>query len=269
MTSTTTAERAPVHGFFAVSAALFVTSAAITIARCTAMPAAGGMSMPGGWTMSMAWMRMPGQTWPAAAGSFLGMWIVMMAAMMQPSLVPALWRYRQTLETATGAPAGWLTAIAAVGYFAVWSLTGLAVYALGVLLTTIEMRQPAVARAVPLVAGLVVMIAGSLQFTVWKARHLACCREPPLPGGSSTARGSVAWRRGVRLGLRCVRCCANLMVVLLAIGVMDLGAMAVVAAAITSERLAPAGVRVARAVGVGVVAAGMVLLARAAGLDFI
>ena len=43
--------------------------------------------MPGGWTMSMTWMRMPGQTWPGVAASFLGMWVVMMVAMMLPSLV--------------------------------------------------------------------------------------------------------------------------------------------------------------------------------------
>ena len=46
--------------------------------------------MPGGWSMSMAWMRMPGQTWPGAAASFLAMWAVMMVAMMLPSLVPML-----------------------------------------------------------------------------------------------------------------------------------------------------------------------------------
>jgi hypothetical protein len=40
---------------------------------------------------------MPGQTWPGAAASFLGMWVVMMVAMMLPSLVPMLWRYRQAL----------------------------------------------------------------------------------------------------------------------------------------------------------------------------
>jgi len=44
------------------------------------------MTMPGGWMMSMAWMRLPGQSWPGAAASFLGMWIVMMVAMMLPSL---------------------------------------------------------------------------------------------------------------------------------------------------------------------------------------
>jgi hypothetical protein len=43
--------------------------------------------MPGGWTMSMAWMRMPGQTWPGDAVSFLGIWVVMMVAMMRAGLL--------------------------------------------------------------------------------------------------------------------------------------------------------------------------------------
>jgi predicted metal-binding membrane protein len=54
--------------------------------------------------------------------------------------------------------------------------------------------------------------------------------------------------------------------VLLVIGVMDLRAMAVVAAAITAERLAPAGQRVAKIIGVAVVAAGVFLIARASGV---
>ena len=88
-------ERASRRTFFGVSALLFAASAAVTIAWCESMRAMGEMPMPGGWTMSMAWMRMPGQTWPGAAASFLGMWVVMMVAMMLPSLVPMLWRYRR------------------------------------------------------------------------------------------------------------------------------------------------------------------------------
>jgi predicted metal-binding membrane protein len=56
------------------------------------MSAMGGMPMPGGWTMSMAWMRMPDKTWAGAAASFVGMWAVMMAAMMLPFLAPMLQR---------------------------------------------------------------------------------------------------------------------------------------------------------------------------------
>jgi hypothetical protein len=56
-------ERASQQAFFGVSALLFAASAAVTIVWCASMSAMGEMPMPGGWTMSMAWMRMPGQTW--------------------------------------------------------------------------------------------------------------------------------------------------------------------------------------------------------------
>lgn len=49
--------------FFAVCSLLFVVTTAVTIVWCRSMTAMGGMRMPGGWTMSMAWMQMPGQTW--------------------------------------------------------------------------------------------------------------------------------------------------------------------------------------------------------------
>jgi predicted metal-binding membrane protein len=79
------------------------------------MSAMGGMLMPGGWTMSMAWMRMPGQTWAGAAASWLGMWIVMMVAMMLPSLVPMLWRYREAVTSAAETRLGLLTALVGMG----------------------------------------------------------------------------------------------------------------------------------------------------------
>jgi predicted metal-binding membrane protein len=245
--------------FFGVSALLFAASAAVTIVWCASMSAMGEMPMPGGWTISMAWMRMPGQTWPGAAASFLGMWVVMMVAMMLPSLVPTLWRYRQT-------GLGRLTALVGVGYFLVWTVFGMAAFPLGVALAAVEMQRPALARAVPIAVGVVVLMAGSLQLTAWKARHLAGCREAPGSGRTLRADAGTAWRHGLRLGLHCTHCCVGLMAILLVIGVTDLRAMAVVATAITVERLAPAGERVARATGAVVVGAGLFLIARAAGL---
>jgi predicted metal-binding membrane protein len=151
------------------------------------------------------------------------------------------------------------------GYFSVWAVLGLAAFPLGVALTTIEMRQPVLSLAVPHAIGVVVLIAGALQFTPWKARQLACCREAAGPVTLPPSAMN-AWRHGVRFGLQCGPCCANLMVILLVLGIMDLLAMSVVTAAITIERLAPAGERVARAIGAVVVGAGLVLLARATGL---
>ena len=167
----------------------------------------------------------------------------------------------------------------------------MAVFSLGAALAAIGMQQPALARAVPIAAGVVVLIAGALQFSAWKAHHLACCREHPprlarmsprarrdLPkrpaaAEAGTGRGrtvpadaGTAWRHGLRLGLHCSYCCAGPMAVLLVIGVMDLRVMAVVAAAITVERLGPDGDRVARSIGAVVVGAGLFLIVRAAGL---
>jgi predicted metal-binding membrane protein len=258
--------RASHYAFLAVSALLFAASAALTTVWCASMSAMGEMPMPGGWTMSMAWMRMPGQTWPDAAASFLGMWVVMMVAMMLPSLVSMLWRYRRAVGGTGETRLGLLTVLVGVGYFFVWTVLGMAAFPLGVALAAVEMQQPPLARAVPIAVGMVVLIAGALQFSTWKARHLACCREAPGCDRTLPAGAGMAWRHGLRLGLHCSHCCAGLMVILLVIGVIDLRAMAVVGAAITIERLAPAGERVARAIGVVVVGAGLLLVARAAGL---
>ena len=65
--------------------------------------------------MSMAWMRMHGEMWPATAASFLGMWIVMMVAMMMPSLVPMLLRYREAVNRTSETRLGGLTALVAIG----------------------------------------------------------------------------------------------------------------------------------------------------------
>src|SRR5579864_5682968 len=80
------------RAFFGVFTLLYLASVAVTIVWCRSMSAMGEMPMPGGWTMSMAWMRMPGQTWLGSAASFVGMWTVMMLAMMLPSIGLMLWK---------------------------------------------------------------------------------------------------------------------------------------------------------------------------------
>jgi predicted metal-binding membrane protein len=189
-----------------------------------------------------------------------------MAAMMLPSIIPMLWRYRQTLETSGASRIGRLTAIVGAGYLFVWTVFGMAAFPCGVALADIEMRYAPLARAVPIAVGVAVVIAGVIQLTSWKAHHLASWRKTPVHWHPLPADATTAWRHGVSLGLHCVPCCAHLMLVLLVIGIMDLRVMAVVTAAITSERLAPAGERVARVIGAAVVGTGLFLTARAAGL---
>jgi predicted metal-binding membrane protein len=234
--------------FLGVAALLFMTSSAVTIFWCASMSEMGEMPMPGGWTMSMVWMPMCGEMWAGRTAPFLGMWIVMMVAMMLPSLVPMLLRYRRAVGRTGETRLSRLTALVGFGYFFVWSLFGMAAFLVGATLSAVEVQQPALARAVPIAVGGVVLIAGAIQFTAWKAHNLTCWREVLWFGRPLSANPGAAWRQGVGLALHCSRCCANLMVILPAIGIMDLRAMVFVTAAITAERLAPARERVAQAI---------------------
>lgn len=219
--------------FFAIGAVLFAAAAWVTIARCNGMSMAG-MPMPGGWTMSMTWMRMPGQNWLAATATFLGMWSPMMVAMMLPSLLPTLWRFHQAVGRTGSVRQASLTALVAIAYFLVWTALGLVIFPAGATLAAILMRWPALSRAVPLATAIVVLAAAALQFSPWKVRRLACCRRAP---NTFPANAVTAWRYGLYLGVHCLYCCAGLVAAQLAIGVMDLGTMAVLATVVTAERL--------------------------------
>jgi predicted metal-binding membrane protein len=148
---------------------------------------------------------------------------------------------------------------------------GLAIFPIGAALALVEMQEPLLARATPVTAGVIVVIAGLLQFTAWKVHHRACCREAPGHGQALNVQAlptnaGAALQHGLRLGLHCAAGSAGLTAMLLVLGMMDLRVMAVVTAAITAERLLPDRAQIAPAIGAAIIAAGMLLIARAAGL---
>lgn len=239
--------------FLAVCALLFVSSAGATAYCGDTM--SDGMEMPGGWTLSMAWMRMPDQSWPGAAALFLGMWLLMMAAMMLPALVPMLLAYHPGPRPAMGR---WL---AGAGYLGVWTAFGALAYLPGVLLAALALDSELFARCVPALTGIAVVFLGVFQMTEWKLGQLTRCRAV-TPCTTGAAQGRSAWRHGAHLGLCCLRCNANLMLVQLVAGVMDLRLMALLTLAVSAERLAPAPRTVARVVGLVIVAAGAVMFTR-------
>ena len=223
--------------------------------------------MHGGAPTGMTSAAAGAGSWPGAALSFLVMWVAMTAAMMLPSMAPTLWRYRRGLARAAVAHAGSLTALAGLAYLVVWTALGAIALPVGIALAAAQARWPELARAAPIAAGVLVLIAGCVQLTPWKARHLAMFRAPEgHPGGRARSDAGVAWRYGLRLGRDCGLSCAGLMASLLVLGAMDVRAMAIATVVITVERLAPAGERVAQAIGVGAIAVGTALIARGAGL---
>jgi predicted metal-binding membrane protein len=190
----------------------------------------------------------------------------MMLAMMLPSLMPMLWGYRQALAGGREKRLNGLTALMGGGYFFVWTTFGIAAFAVGGALAAVLMRLPTLAHAVPAAVGAVILIAGALQLTAWKARRLDRCRRPPGCRVTLPANAGTAWRYGLHLGLECTYCCAGLTAILLVCGAMDVRVMAGVTAATTAERLAPGGERVARLIGAALVGAGLFLIERAATL---
>src|ERR1043166_1760566 len=125
-------------GFIAVCVLAFVAGGSATAYFCRSMCCE--MEMPGGWTMSMMWMRMPGQTWFASAIGFLFMWLAMMVAMMMPSALPTFLKTRRPWASLCSMTSG---------YFVVWLANGVGIYALGVAFAAAAMRWETFSRIVP------------------------------------------------------------------------------------------------------------------------
>ena len=193
---------------------------------------------------------MHGHTGVATGALFVAMWTVMMVAMMLPSFLPALARSARPL-------------VLAVGYFVVWAALGAVIYAGGAGLASAAAREPALARGLPVAGALMVLLAAAMQFTRWKVHHLAQLRGAANHDCTRPASAAAELRLGVRLGINCICSCAGPTTVMLVFGVMDFRVMAIIAAVVTAERLAPHGVTVARAAGVAAAGLGLVLLATA------
>jgi predicted metal-binding membrane protein len=186
---------------------------------------------------------------------FVSGWTAMMVAMMIPATLPLIMLYhivaRQRLN-----PIRARVGMAALllGYIAVWTVAGLPVYVYALAAETVG-RFAAVLPAVLLVIG------GVYQFTSLKRSCHARCSNPLFflmqkwkPGASG------ALRLGVLHGLDCLGCCAGLMIGLVALGMMNLALVFTAALIIFAEKTLPNSHRIARALGVLMLAGGVVLL---------
>lgn len=186
------------------------------------------------------------------------MWQLMMVAMMLPVVWPWL---RMVAVTHAGPTRGPLTVTTgfAAGYFVAWGLYAAAAASAQVWLQSLELLGADMALRRPL-AGTVLVVAGAFQFTRLKQACLKHCRSPL---GYLLARWDNAppgvFRLGFTHGLFCVACCWALMALCLALGLMNLAWMGMVTAIAVLEQLAPGGARVARLIGVVLVAWGVSL----------
>jgi len=236
--------------FIAFCVVAFVAGVSATAYFCR--PMCCDMKMPGGWTMSMMWMRMHGQTWFVWATSFLFMWLAMMVAMMIPSALPMFLKTRRK---------GAALCYMACGYFTIWLAAGVGIYVLGVAFMAIAMQSELFSRIIPIFSGASLIAAGAIQFTRWKMTHLLRCRSP-FGCAIVCPQLETSFRLGCKQGAACCVCCAAPMTIQLTLGIMNPLVMTVVAIVIAAEKLLPRPEITARAVGIAAILAGVAITIR-------
>jgi predicted metal-binding membrane protein len=158
---------------------------------------------------------------------FVALWVSMMAAMMLPGAVPAVLRRAQA--------SGHLRAVPLfVGlYLSVWTLVGVAVYAV---------YRPHGTLA----AGAVAITAGVYELTPLKAYFRRRCRE--------------SVRSGFEFGLSCVGSSIGLMLMLVALGVMSIAWMSVIAVLVLAQKLLPANAAIDLPLALAIVGLGILIV---------
>lgn len=199
-----------------------------------------------GWvftSVQMSGMDMGRWTDPGPLGFFVTTWVVMLAAMMFPSVAPMVVAYSRIQghrrQAGRYAPPG-STAVFVAGYLITWTVFGVVAYALYSSVASLFPGLFASDQGGRYLAAGVIMAAAAYQLTPAKNVSLMKCRTPldfilhrMRPG----YRGAL--RMGMEHGAWCVACCWALMVALFALGVMSIGWMALIGAFIAGEKMLP------------------------------
>jgi predicted metal-binding membrane protein len=197
-----------------------------------------GLAAAGWWWTVRQMQGMDDGPWTAlgAFGWFLGVWVVMMAAMMFPSVAPTVALYSRMTKTRLPLAPAAFTA----GYLLTWPAAGVAAWTIALGASRLAGYVLAWDNAGRMLAGATVIVAAVYELTPLKDVCLGKCRSP-----LGFLMGS--WRDGLLGGLRmgakngawCVGCCWALMASLFALGVMSITWMAVVAGLIAIEKILP------------------------------
>jgi predicted metal-binding membrane protein len=180
---------------------------------------------------------------------FVGMWTLMMAAMMLPSVAPVASMYQRSVRSWRALRLAGFTG----GYLLAWAGAGIPAFLLTGSVARLVDDHPAWATAV---AVAVFAACGVYQLTPLKSRCLKHCRSPlSLLLHYGSYQGALRdVRAGAHHGAYCLGCCWSLMALFVVVGVMNLTAMVVLAAVVLAEKLWVRGELLARAVGVAALA---------------
>jgi predicted metal-binding membrane protein len=158
---------------------------------------------------------------------FIALWVPMMAAMMLPGAAPAVLQSARASGRVRAVP------LFIASYLAIWTLVGIAVYAL---------YRPHGSVA----AGVVVIAAGVYEFTPVKRHFRRRCRERV--------------RSGFEFGLYCVGSSIGLMLMLVAVGVMSIAWMSVIAVLAVAQKVLPATAAIDVPLALAIVGLGILIV---------
>ena len=191
------------------------------------------------------------------------MWSVMMVGMMSASAAPVLMLFTQMGESRGDPRAPTMGMLFGAGHMTIWIAFSAVAALLQWQLHENALLSSGIALTSPRIAGVILIAAGLYQVTPAKSACLTRCQSPLGFLMSNWRDGNKgALQLGLRHGLYCLGCCWALMCVLFVVGVMNLAWVAALTAFVLVEKLGPTGTLIARAGGVLLAAAGVVLLAR-------
>jgi predicted metal-binding membrane protein len=192
-----------------------------------------------GWWWTWGEMQgMDGGPWTelGTLAWFVGVWVVMMAAMMFPSVSPTVALYARMTKSRSAI----LPILFTCGYLVMWTAVGVLAFAIAFAGGELTGDVLAWDRAGRWIAGATLVVAATYELTPLKDVCLGKCRSPLgfLLGSWKSGRAG-AVEMGMRHGAWCVGCCWALMASLFALGVMSIAWMAFIAGVIAFEKLVP------------------------------
>jgi|ERR1700722_1651041 len=235
-----------------------LTSTAPSLRQLTPQASLLLVAAAGAWVgvaiLARGMASMPG-TMGLGVGSFVGVWVLMMSAMMLPSVTPFASLYVRTF----GDGRGLRLAGFASGYLMVWTVAAVPAYGLAWLADRLAAARPTAATV--LAVG-IFAACGAYQLTPLKDRCLARCRSPL--GFALKLGGYRGPTRDLRVGLYhggfCLACCWALMALLVAFGLMNVIAMVVLALAVLVEKTWAWGLLFTRGLGIAALALAIAVL---------
>lgn len=200
------------------------------------------------WQAGMPQGQAMGLTMAMSPALFLAAWVVMMVAMMFPAAAPMVLMFARVhaADGRRGRPVA-ATSVFVSAYLLVWTVFGAAVYVVAVGIEALSNPSTWPWAGAARIAGGVLILAGLYQRSALKQTCLSRCRTPLDFIMRSWREGHWgAFRMGWEHGLYCLGCCWLLFVLLLALGIMNVAAMAVITLLIVAEKSLPAGDRIGR-----------------------